>query len=269
MSFFQSNGFDLFYQVFDHILPEDTLFLHGNLASSQWWKPCHKAWQDEKILNGDSPSSKMIVMDWRGCGQSSAPRDASEVSVEAIAQDVIHLLDHLNLSKVNIVGHSTGGIIALKAMALKPDLFGKAVLLDSVGAKGVKFDASMDEAFAGMAQDKELTAAVIGSTIYQNNPEGFFFREVIVEDAFRAVKQLKTYVLLALKDIDLTSAIKSLSHPCLVLHGEHDLLLPKKDSVELADQLTHGSFQEIAGQGHCCNVENPARLVKIINNFLF
>ncbi len=47
----------------------------------------------------------------------------------------------------------------------------------------------MISAFEQMKQDKNLTAAVIGFTIQRdNNPESDFFKQVVVEDAFHAVK---------------------------------------------------------------------------------
>ena len=80
-------------------------------------------------------------------------------------------------------------------MAQAPDLFRKALLLDSVGAKGVVLNEEIEQAFEQMAEDKQLTGAVIGGTIYQLDPEDSFFNKVIIEDAYKAVKNLGKSVL--------------------------------------------------------------------------
>lgn len=150
----------------------------------------------------------MILVDWRGCGESSAPCDFSEMKMGNLANDLNLIIDHLKLQKVHLVGHSTGGFIALNMVIQRPELFSKILLLDSVGAKGVQLNPEIEAAFDQMQKDKELTAAVIGSTIYNLNSEDTFFKEVIVEDAFNAVKNLGKSILYALKDVDVREDLK-------------------------------------------------------------
>jgi pimeloyl-ACP methyl ester carboxylesterase len=143
------------------------------------------------------------------------------------------------------------------------------VLLDPVGSKGVKFEPAMHQAFEAMKADKNLTATVIGSTIYNNNIESDFFRQVAAVDAFRSVKSIGSAVLQALDGVDFTQQFVKNDRPTLVLHGEHDTLLPLIDSQKLAQNLINGSFEMVPGQGHCTNVENPKLMMQILNRFLY
>ncbi|MCE3011188.1 MAG: alpha/beta hydrolase [Proteobacteria bacterium] len=258
--------FKMNYEVIPGVLPETTLFIHGNLASNRWWYPASEVWekQSQRKLEGS-----MILAEFRGCGKSSAPRAASEVTMDRLAQDYLDLVAHLGLKQVNVVGHSTGGLIAAAMAAKSPGTVQKMVLLDPVGAKGVKFDPSMTEAFEQMKTNKELVGLVIGSTIHQNNPETDFFRQVVVEDAFRAVQTVGLQILKALDGLDLTAQISSINTPCLVLHGEFDQLLSVADSQALAQLQKQGQFEVFRGVGHCGNVENPSRFVERVNQFLF
>jgi len=260
-------GFQINYEKIDGILPATTLFVHGNLASNRWWYPS----QDEfkKRAGGKSLKGSMLLAEFRGCGKSTPPRTVEDSDMHVMAQDFISLLRGLNLGPVNLVGHSTGGLLAALMLAKAPELFNKAVLLDSVGARGIKFDNSILAAFEAMKTDKNLTATVIGSTIHKNNPESYFFKTVLAEDAFHAVKTVGPWVLKNLDGLDIRNEIAQISHPVLVLHGEHDLLLPIADSKELAASLKNGQFKMIEGQGHCANVENPAKFVEIAAQFLF
>lgn len=254
------------FEVWENLVSEDTVLLHGNLASTNWWLGCVEEWKKNKssAMNG-----RVIAIDWRGCGKSSAPAHNSQFTLDVLAEDVLEVLKSLEIKKTNIVGHSTGGLIALKCLSKNSNLFHKAIFLDSVGLKGVSFGPEMIDAFKAMALKKELTAQVIGSTIWNNNPESDFFKNVIVEDAYTGVKQVGIKVLNALHNINLTAEALSITNSCLVVHGEHDVLLPKEDSIHLSKNLKNSEFKTFEGQGHCPNFENPQKCVALINKFLF
>lgn len=258
------------YDVFPNSVPETTLFIHGNLASNRWWMPTV---EELKKRYSKSATGSVICVEFRGCGGSSAPQSESEVTMDQFAEDFIGLVRSLNhsssLGKINLVGHSTGGLIAAMMLAKAPELFNKAFLLDPVGAEGVKFDNSMIQAFEAMKADKNLTATVIGSTIQNNNPESSFFKDIIVEDAFKSVKQVGHLVLKALDGLDVRESLKSAEHPVMVMHGEYDVLLPKAESEKLAKLFKNGKFETLEGCGHCGNVENTKLFVDKLTQFLF
>lgn len=255
------------YEIREGLVPEDIFFVHGNLASNRWWYPSEEIWKNETA--GKNHKGGLIYAEFRGCGKSEAPKDISEVNLHTFADDFISLIKSLNREPMHLVGHSTGGLIVALMMAKEPGLFKKAVLLDPVGARGVTFDRSMISAFEQMKVDKVLTAAVIGSTIYNNNPETDFFKKVIVEDAFHAVKTVGHWVLEALDGLDIREDVKRVPNEVLVLHGEHDHLLAMEESKALADLFSNGTFRVLEGQGHCANVESPEKFVNVIRGYLF
>jgi 3-oxoadipate enol-lactonase len=73
----------------------------------------------------------------------------------------------------------------------------------------------------------------------------------------------------SLKSIDIRKDLKRIRQPILVLHGEHDQVLPMAGSREIASSVPYGEFMEIKGQGHSCNVENPRKFVDLICDFLY
>ncbi len=257
------------YEVIPNCLPQTTMFVHGNLASSRWWYPTEDA--AKRNYKGQTLTGDMILVNFRGCGKSSAPKDLNEVNMRLFAEDFNQLAQSLQKKseKINLVGHSTGGLIVGLMLAQKPELFNKAVMLDPVGATGVKFDDSMTAAFEQMKVDKNLTGIVLASTIYNCNTESDFFKQVVVEDAYSAVKAVGAWVLQSLDGFNGKSDIIAVQHPVLVLHGEHDGLLPVAESKAMAVLMKNGRFETVPGQGHCTNVENPEKLVQILDGFLF
>ncbi len=255
------------YEVKEGLAPEDIFFIHGNVASNCWWYPAEAFWA--KQAEGKNQKGALIYAEFRGCGKSTAPKDLSEVGMSLFADDFIEVVQSLRRGPLHLVGHSAGGLIAAMMMARAPELFKRAILLDPVGARGVTFDKSMIAAFEAMKTDKKLTATIIGSTIYKNNPEDAFFNDYIVEDAFKAVRSVGHWVLESLDGLDVREQVKSIPNQTLVLHGEYDVLLPIKDSQELAALIPNARFEVIPQQGHCLNIENPEKFVSIVRNFLF
>lgn len=261
-----SPEFKMHYEVYDDLLPRDTLFIHGNLASNKWWYPSIEELKGQAKLKPQK--GRAILAEWRGCGESSAPQSFDEVDMELFARDYVALTEQLALKNVDLVGHSTGGIIALLACALKPELYRSLFLLDSVGAKGVVFVDGMYEAFEQMKASAELTGQVIGSTIYNHDPENSFFKASVAPAAHRAVQAVGAWVIQSLADFDATERIRKISQPTLVIHGRHDQTLPIADSQELAELLPRGRFEVWEDCGHCANIEQPSLFAHELLNFL-
>jgi pimeloyl-ACP methyl ester carboxylesterase len=260
-------GFVMNYEVHPGMVPRTTLFIHGNLASNRWWYPAQEIWQQK--ARGQNFAGSLIYAEFRGCGKSTVPRNESEVDMHRFADDFIALVRSLNLGKINLVGHSTGGFIVSLMLAKAPELFSRALLLDPVGPRGVQFDKAMIAAFEQMKVDKDMVAVVLGSTIYKNDPQSEFFQSVIVEDAFSAVKAVGHLVVKALDGLDIRKEVSQVAHPVLVAHGEFDKLLDVEASREMSTVLQNAKFLIIEGQGHCTNVEAPEKFVSIAQEFLF
>ena len=263
------NGLKIHFQVVENILPTTTVFLHGNVASNRWWIPTQDVFY--KLSKGKSLTGSMVCIEIFGCGKSEAPRSPEDLDMLMLAGEFNDLItQQFSKEKVNLVGHSTGGFIAASMTALNPALFNKAVLLDPVGAKGLVLDETIKAGFSAMAADKNIAAMAIGATIYGNNPETDFFKKVIAEDAFSAVQKISYWVVQAFHNLDATALLKKSTTETLVLHGEHDNLLPKDASEELAVKyLGNAKFEVVPGHGHCMNVENPNDFVAKISGFLF
>lgn len=257
--------FSMNYELHRGLAPMDTLFIHGNIASNRWWHPSLDIWKNKS--EGNDPG-QMILAEWRGCGDSSTPLSEDELSPENLAKDYVSLLKYLGVKKAHIVGHSTGGVIALYALLQAPELFDRVVLLNSVGAKGVQFQDEVLRVYSQMSLNRTLVAMSLGNTIYNNDLRNPFFQK-LVDDAMRVAQPVWLGVPKALRQINIVNELPKIKHKVLVLHGEHDIVLPVSSSENLARGLPNAQFVKVDAQAHCMNVENPARFVSLVSEFLY
>ena len=88
--------------------------------------------RDFSFLVPHASDLRMIAMDYRGRGRSDHDPDFMNYNILREGQDAIELLDHLGLARVNILGTSRGGLIAMALAASHPDRLA-GVILNDVG----------------------------------------------------------------------------------------------------------------------------------------
>jgi len=113
------NGIDL------HFLDEGegapVLMLHGFPDSSRAWR--------HQIPALTAAGFRCIVPDLRGFGETEAPTDVSAYAIPEIERDLIGLLDHLGLDRVELVAHDWGAALGWYFTGLNPERVERYVTL--------------------------------------------------------------------------------------------------------------------------------------------
>ena len=122
------NGIHLWYAVFGHGDP--VVMVHGGLGNSDYWG------LQVPVL---AQRFQVIVLDSRGHGRST--RTDAPIGYDAMASDVLALMDTLHIQKAALVGWSDGAIIGLDIAIHHPErltrLFAFAANSDPSGVKDV------------------------------------------------------------------------------------------------------------------------------------
>ncbi|HHP7240588.1 MAG TPA: alpha/beta fold hydrolase [Cyclobacteriaceae bacterium] len=94
------------------------IILHGIFGSSDNWHSLSKKFgNDFKVLN----------FDLRNHGNSP---HSDEFNYELMVEDVIETLKELKINKINIIGHSMGGKVAMLLAVSYPQLIDKLIVVD-------------------------------------------------------------------------------------------------------------------------------------------
>lgn len=99
---------------------ETLVFIHGLSDNLLYW---------EYLASNLKNDYQILRVDLRGHGNSGLGND--EISIDTYVDDLFVLLDELNLEKINLVGFSLGGAVALAFTIKYPSIVSSLVLMSS------------------------------------------------------------------------------------------------------------------------------------------
>lgn len=141
---FEMNGLALHTVLFGAGRP--LLLLHGFTGSAATWAG---------LAAQLAPQRQCIALDLIGHGKSGAPADPARYTMEHAVQDIAGLLDVLGISRVDLLGYSLGGRLALQFAVAAPGRV-RALILESA-SPGL---ASPAERAARIAADDALAEVI-------------------------------------------------------------------------------------------------------------
>jgi pimeloyl-ACP methyl ester carboxylesterase len=229
---FDSAGVPIHYEVFGEGKP--IVLVHGFAASLQ------SNWVASGWIETLRPLRRVVALDCRGHGESGKPHDPAAYG-NAMQDDVIRLMDHLEIDRADLFGYSMGGAISMGLMVRYPERF-TSVILGGVGGRGPRRGPDSPVARAMLADDP--------STIEDPVAKGFrIFAERLGNDlkALAAVNQSNRF-----SDLD---ALRTVTLPVLIVVGENDALV--EGAEPLARAIPTARLITIPDRDHLTVVPDP------------
>lgn len=216
---------------------------------------------------------RVITPDLRGHGETAAPEGV--YTIDAMADDVIELLDALQIrERVVIGGLSMGGYVALSLAVRHAGRFRGLVLMDTRAGADTPEAAANRET---LAREVEATGAVAG-VVDAMLPRLFSpLTRAQHPERIDAVHRsmLRTHpraVVGALRGMaarpDRTKDLPGITLPTLVLVGEDDQITPPSEAQAMAEAIPNARLDVIPNAGHLSPVENPGVTNRALLAFL-
>lgn len=218
----------------------------------------HSIWN--QIVPQLESEFELILPDLRGFGISATTTSAS--SITDMADDLAGLLDHLEIEKAALAGHSMGGYVALafarkypqrvtglalvssQALADTPERKqGRYKTAEDVGQKGV--GVVVDGMAPKLSADPGIQEFVRG-LISRQTPNG-------VMSALRAMAERE----------DSTDILGSIS-PLVLVHGNVDQLIPVERAHEIHNLVPSAKLFELPEVGHLPMMEAAAKTAEAL-----
>lgn len=102
----------------------DFAFIHGGGQGSWVWDATIAALEAQR---GEAPE-RYLALDVPGCGLKRG-RETDALSLDDVARDLIEDIERAGLARVALVGHSQGGQVMSRMVALRPVLFARLIYI--------------------------------------------------------------------------------------------------------------------------------------------
>jgi 3-oxoadipate enol-lactonase len=256
MPSFEINGIPLEYTLEGQPDPAETVVLiHGELASSEFW--------DATV--SELASKYCIVR------PSRTPRQGA--TSESQALEIIALLEHLGIASYHLVGHSGGGLIALRSAALMPKSCLTLTLADTYAKLDAALEVKISSVLAALeAGGPSLAARVAlpwlwGAYTLENSDR---MTAILARAALADSETIRWSLQGVLESGDQRKWLRTLECPTLVVVGSDDNLTPIRYSHEIVEWVRSGLgvLITITGGGHNAPLERPEEWTSILAGFL-
>lgn len=242
------------------------VLVNGYAATAADWDPT--------LLAALASSCEAICPDNRGMGDSG-PGDLTGLTIDAMADDVLALLDARGIGAAPVVGWSMGGFVAQRLTARAPARVARLALLgtDPGGPGAVRADpatwaALLDRSGSPREQATRLLGLIFPAGVAEQIDAQF--GDLVAQ----ARAALSPPVLDAQeRAMDAWHArppepLPDSTPPVLVVHGAEDVVIPAANADLLAARWPHARVERFAGCGHALMAQEPQRLAELVAGFV-
>ena len=262
----RADGLRLHYAAWGPKGGPPLILLHGGAANSHWWD-----WVAPRLAG----RLRVLALDFPGHGQSEWPRPP-RYRMEDLARAVLRFADELGMGRLDLVGHSMGGKVAMLLGAWHPRRVRSLVVIDAtpdvsaegltqlrqVGTRPLRRFASRraaarafrlipPETVAGSAR---LQMLAVHSTRHRGHgrwsigPDREFFTRVVPRVAWPLLPRIEC--------------------PTLILRAERSSILGRRAAQSMQRAIPHSTLREIPETYHHLILERPDEVARTIRHFL-
>ena len=124
------------------------VLLHGRNFPSSYWAPVIKTLTDAGY--------RVVVPDQVGFGKSSKPQ--GDLHFDNLARNTVALLDHLQITKADIVAHSMGSMVGIRIARAYPDRVNHLLLTAPIGLEDYRLYVPPTPTEKILENEEKLTA---------------------------------------------------------------------------------------------------------------
>jgi pimeloyl-ACP methyl ester carboxylesterase len=183
-------------------------------------------------------------------------------SIKDYAEDIVAFLDAQEIKSAVIAGHSMGGAIA-QTLALDYSDYVKGLILSGTAAHLPVNQAIID----GLENNfEETTELLIKWQWAKDAPE--HFRQQGLERLRQIPMEITRNDYLACNDFDVRERLLEISVPTLILAASRDTMIALPAAELLHEGITKSKLVVIENGGHMFPLEQPAKVVEVIKQWL-
>src|SRR5712671_4312082 len=237
MAYAPANGLQLYYETRGSGRP--LVLLHGGLMTIDL--------NFGPLLEPLAASRQVIAVELQGHGHTADT--GRPLTIEALAGDVVALLDHLGIAEADIFGFSLGGLVGCGVALSAPARVGRLIVASAdphrpPGRESVPLDEDRMPTPADFQAMRDAYDAVA--------PDPAHFEEFAAKTS-AMVHEFPGW----------TGELRSLQVPTLLIFGDRDFS-PLPDVLEMVELLPNAQLAVLPGTTHVDVTRRPAEVLALI-----
>lgn len=230
---------------------------------------------------------RLVYHDQRLSGRSAGTVDSASVRLDTLVADIEAIRTALGLGRVHLLGHSWGGLLAMRYATLHPETLRSLVLVSPMPPSAalwqeeqrVQAEAMTPGDTAGMGALRSSDAMAAGDPTSVEQLLRLSFRgsfhdpsladslDFYIADDYSARSRQFGYMFPDLMGYDLTADLEDLAVPTLLIYGEEEPgARIGRDAIVAA--MLHTTAVDIGEAGHFSFMERPTEFLRIVRAFL-
>jgi pimeloyl-ACP methyl ester carboxylesterase len=266
-----ANGVTYTYRRFGNGGPDKPplLFLQHFRGNLDNWDP--------DLVDAIAAEREVILLDNTGVGGSSG---TTPNTVAAMAHDALAFVDALGLRTLDILGFSLGGYVAQELALIRPQLVRRIVLAGTGPRGGEQMHGFTPDVHEAATRD-QLTGADFVSLFFERTPADVAKGEQFLERIFSRTHDRDEPTSLQTRDAQLDAItawgipeparlqrLAGITQPTLVANGDHDIMIPTRNSRLLAANLPSARLSLYPHAGHGFLFQYARDFASEVNTFL-
>jgi len=224
---------------------------------------------------------RLISYNQRGSGRSPGDLDTLMLTADQFVEDLEGFRKAMSLDKINIMGHSWGGLLAMKYALRYPEHLNSMILVSTAGADATAGEEMQSVMMQRLSPEDQKNYFQMLSDGYLNSKDGIIALSKIhwkpyvfnaahislIKDAYTEdMPLIQHHINKSLTGYDLHEQLSELEIPTLLIHGDYDPI-PMASVNKIHHAIDGSQMVVIKDCGHFPFIEQPKRFIEAITSF--
>ena len=239
------------------------LMIMGSSGTMDMWSP--------QLVEALAQGREVVVFDNRGMGETDDPGGAYQFS--QLADDTAGLIKALGNQKMDVLGWSMGGMVALDLAVRHPQVVSRLVSYagDAGGPHAVPMSKKTLAVMTDMSGTVEQRGMRLLTLLF---PAAYRADNPAYAESFPMPSERMSPAAIERQDqaigewTGVWSGLKGITAPTLFVTGAEDVIAPAENATLMAKVVPGAELVSIPGAGHGLMYQDPQKLADVVMDFL-